>query len=599
MSALRRLLLLGANSSRPRLVAATAHRKIHVEAPPITPALTSSYAHGTSSFTLQHATVGEALLKMVERWPDREAMVFVQDGVRKTFAQFQEEVDRVAAGLLALGLQTGERLAMWAPNTYEWVLFFFASAKAGLIMVCLNPAYQLQEAEFALRMAGCKALVCPESFKTQKYCDMLRLMCPELESSQAGNLHSRRLPDLRSVIVLDSRQPGTFHLDEVLQAGSSRFLRQLEQLHRKLSFDQPVNILFTSGTTGRPKGATLTHHNIVNNAFFVGKRVGFDWRPVTRVCLPVPLHHCFGSVGGAVCMAVHGISLVFPSPSYDSGANLAAMESEKCTFVYGTPTMFVDMIHQPDLHLYDLTSLLAGVIAGSPCPPELAKKVMSIMGIKEVTIGYGTTENSPVTFCGSPLDNLERKCETVGYIMDHTEAKIVNPSSGEMVPLGCSGEILIRGYCVMLGYWNDPHMTHLCITPDGWYKTGDLGSLDVFGYCRLQGRIKDMIIRGGENIYPAELEQFIHTHPKVKEVQVVGVDDPRMGEEICACVKVTDDQELTEDDIKNFCRGKLSHFKVPRYVVFVGSFPLTVTGKVQKQELRAQVQEQLGIGMKT
>ncbi|XP_054613904.1 medium-chain acyl-CoA ligase ACSF2, mitochondrial [Dunckerocampus dactyliophorus] len=569
-------------------------RGIHVDSPPIIPTLTTSYAHGTSSFTLQHATMGDVLLKAVERWPEREAMVFVQDGVRKTFAQFQEDVDRAAAGLLALGLQRGERLGMWGPNTYEWVLFHFATAKAGIIMVSVNPAYQLQEAEYALRLVGCKALVCPETFKSQKFCDMLREICPEIHSSQPGDLRSRRLPDLRTVIVLDSRQPGMFHVDDVMQAGSSRFLRQLDELQRKLSFDEPVNILFTSGTTGRPKGATLTHHNIVNNAFFVGKRVGFDWRP-TRVCLPVPLYHCFGSVGGSLCMAVHGISLVFPSPSYDGRANLAVMESEKCTFVYGTPTMYVDMTHQPDVHKYDLSTVVGGIIAGSPCPPELVRNIISTLGIEEVTIGYGTTENSPVTFCGSPLDNMDRKSETVGYIMDHTEAKIVNPTSGEIVPLGSMGEILIRGYCVMLEYWNDRDKTDECITKDGWYKTGDLGCMDAFSYCRIQGRMKDMIIRGGENVYPAEIEQLLHTHPKVKDVQVVGVDDPRMGEEICACIKVMDDHECTEDDVKNFCRGKIAHFKVPRYVVFVSSFPLTVTGKVQKQELRLEVEEKLGL----
>ncbi|XP_061611807.1 medium-chain acyl-CoA ligase ACSF2, mitochondrial-like isoform X5 [Phyllopteryx taeniolatus] len=598
----RRVLLGKTPRARAWALAATS-RAIHVDAPPIVPTLTSSYAHGTSSSSLLDVTVGDALDRAADRWPDREAAVFVRDGVRKTFAQFHQDVERAAAGLLGLGLRRGERLGMWGPNTYEWLLFQFATAKAGVITVSVNPAYQVEEAEFALRKVGCKAVVCPEAFKTQKYCDMLRLICPEIPACPPGDIRSSRLPDLRSVIVLDGRQPGMFHLDDVMQAGDERFLRQLHEIGKKLSCDDPVNIQFTSGTTGRPKGATLTHHNVVNNAFFVGKRVGFDWRPATRVCLPVPLYHCFGSVGGGICMAVHGLSLVFPSPGYSGKDNLAAMQSEKCTFVYGTPTMYVDMTTQPDVRRFDLSSVVGGIIAGSPCPPELVRSVMSVMGIKEVTIGYGATENSPVTFCGSPLDNLHRKCETVGYVMDHTEVRgraraRARARASPLDPLSdChSTPVLIRGYCVMSEYWNDPDKTDECIGKDGWYKTGDIGRLDAFGYCRIEGRIKDLIIRGGENVYPAEIERFLHTHPKVKEVQVVGVEDARMSEEICACIQVKDGQQLTEDDVKTFCRGKISHFKIPRYVVFVGSFPLTVTGKVQKRELRLQVEERLGLG---
>ncbi|GLD60015.1 acyl-CoA synthetase family member 2, mitochondrial-like protein [Lates japonicus] len=355
-----------------------ASRGIHVDSPPIIPTLTTSYAHGTSSTSLLHTTVGESLLRAVERWPDREAMAFLQDGVRKTFAQFQKDVDQAAAGLLALGLNKGDRLGMWGPNTYEWVLFQFATARAGIILVSVNPAYQLQEVEFALRKVGCKAIVCPTQFKTQKYCDMLRQICPEIESSSPGDIKSARLPDLRSVIVLDSRHPGMLHLDDVMQAGTSQYVQQLQDLQK--------------GITGAPKGATLSHHYIVNNAYFIGRRVGYNWRPNPRICLPVPLYHCFGSVGGGMCMAMHGISLVFPSPGYDGKANLAALESERCTFVYGTPTMYVDMINQPDLAKYDLSTVEAGIMAGSPCPPELVKKVVSLMGIKEIT---------PVTRTGS------------------------------------------------------------------------------------------------------------------------------------------------------------------------------------------------------
>ncbi|XP_053197652.1 medium-chain acyl-CoA ligase ACSF2, mitochondrial [Scomber japonicus] len=572
-----------------------ASRGIHVDYPPIIPTLTSSYAHGTGSTTLLHTTVAQTLQKTVEQWPDREAMAFLEDGVRKTFAQFSQDVDQAAAGLLALGLEKGDRLGMWGPNTYEWILFQFATAKAGIILVSVNPAYQLQEVEFALRKVGCKAIVCPSEFKTQKYCDMLRKICPEIESSTPGDIKSARLPDLRSVIVLDRRQPGMHHFEDVMQAGSSQYVKQLQDLQKKISFDDPINIQFTSGTTGAPKGATLSHHNIVNNAYFVGKRVGYTWRPHTRVCLPVPLYHCFGSVGGGMCMAVHGLSLVFPSAGYDGAANLAAVESERCTFIYGTPTMYVDMIGQMGLHKYDLSSVQAGIMAGSPCPPEIVKKVMSVMGIEGITIGYGTTENSPVTFCASPEDNMKRKSETVGYIMEHLEAKIVDPTTGELLPLGMLGEIMIRGYCVMLEYWGDKAKTDEVISKDGWYRTGDIGSLDAYSYCRIEGRIKDMIIRGGENIYPAEIEQFLHTHPKVKEAQVVGVEDYRMGEEVCACIKLVDGQECTEKEIRAYCKEQIAHFKIPRYVLFVTSYPLTITGKIQKHKLRDIAEEQLGL----
>uniref|UniRef100_A0A8C6LHT4 Medium-chain acyl-CoA ligase ACSF2, mitochondrial n=1 Tax=Nothobranchius furzeri TaxID=105023 RepID=A0A8C6LHT4_NOTFU len=503
---------------------------IHVDRPPIVPSLTTSYAHGTSSMSLLGDTVGGALLKSVERWPDKEALVFLEDGVRKTFAEFLKDVDQAAAGLLALGLRKGDRLGMWGPNTYEWVLFQFATAKAGIILVSVNPAYQLQEVEFALRKVGCKAVVCPTEFRTQKYCDMLRKICPEIESSTPGAIKSARLPELRSVIVLDSRQPGMFHFEDVMQAASSQFTQQLQELQKKISFDEPINIQFTSGTTGAPKGATLSHHNIINNACFVGRRMGYDWRLNTRICLPVPLYHCFGSVGGGIIMAVYGCTLVFPSAGYNGKSNLAALESERCTFIYGTPTMYVDMLAQPDLAKYDLSSLEGG------------EKNMQ--------------KNSPVTFLASPLDNMERKCETVGYIMEHLEAKIVDPTTGEVLPLGMKGEIMVRGYCVMLEYWGDPCKTSECITKDGWYKTGDIGSMDAYSYLKIDGRSKDMIIRGGENVYPAEIEQFLHTHPKVKEAQI-------------------------------------SHFKIPRYVLFVTDYPVTITGKVTRTSDRIKADPEL------
>ncbi|XP_060796043.1 medium-chain acyl-CoA ligase ACSF2, mitochondrial [Neoarius graeffei] len=568
---------------------------IHIDTPPSVPTLTTSYAHGITSYSLLSLTVGQSLQRRVERTPDREAVVFLQDGIRKTFSEFQNDVDQAAAGLLALGLKKGDRLGMWGPNIYEWILMQFATAKAGIILVSVNPAYQLQELEFALKKVQCKAIVCPTQFKTQRYYDMLRQLCPDIDTASSGGLKNSRLPDLSMVIVTDSKQPGAFHWNDLMQAASSQHYQELEDLQKKINFDDPINIQFTSGTTGNPKGAALTHHNIVNNAYFIGLRVGYDWRQKVKVCLPVPLYHCFGSVGGGIIMAVHGVTLVFPSTAYDGHANLAAMQNEKCTFVYGTPTMYVDMLAQPDLAKFDLSSVETGIVAGSPCPPEVLKKVINVMGIKEITVGYGTTENSPVTFCGFPIDNMERKTETVGCVQHHTEAKVVDLTTGHTVPLGTPGELMIRGYCVMLEYWQDEAKTRECITKDRWYKTGDLASLDKFGYCRIEGRIKDMIIRGGENIYPAEVEQFLHTHPKVQEAQVIGVKDERMGEEVCACIKLKDGQECTAEELRTYCKGQIAHFKIPRYVTFVKGYPLTVSGKIQKNKLREQTEKLLGL----
>ncbi|XP_037332631.2 medium-chain acyl-CoA ligase ACSF2, mitochondrial-like [Pungitius pungitius] len=570
-------------------------RPLHVDSPPRTSSLTSSYVHGTSSISLLPLTVGQSLDSTVQRWPDREAVVFRQDGVRKTFAQFQQDVDMAAAGLLALGLQRGDRLGVWGPNTYEWILFQFASAKAGIIQVSLNPAYQVKEVEFTLKQVQCKAVVCPTRFKSQRFCEMLRELCPEMSTTPNGTSKSARLPDLRMVIVTDSRQPGMLHVDDVMQAGESRHRRQLMDLQSRLSCDDPVNIQFTSGTTGSPKGACLSHHNIVNNAYFMGLRMGYGSRPRVRVCVPVPLYHCFGSVLAGMNMAVHGITLVFPSTAYNSRANLEAIQSEKCNVVYGTPTMFTDMLMQQELHQYDMSSVEAGIMAGSPCPPEIVRKLKTHMNMTEITIGYGSTENSPLTFLGFPQDEEELKTNTVGCIMSHTEAKVVDPDTGEIVPLGASGELMIRGSCVMHGYWDNPEKTREVISQDRWYRTGDTASLNSLGYCRIEGRMKDLIIRGGENIYPAEIEQFLFTHPKVQEVQVVGVKDERLGEQVCACIRLRKDQTSSAEEIRAFCKGQISHFKIPHYVIFVDSYPLTVSGKIKKNILKEEMEKQLGL----
>ncbi|KAM8797026.1 medium-chain acyl-CoA ligase ACSF2, mitochondrial [Eudromia elegans] len=581
----RPLLLRGARGPRHgsalhTRISSTAHR------------VTSSYVQGTLDIPLLNKTVGQCLDETVQRFPDRDALVFCRDGVRKTFAQFKEEVDQTAAGLLALGLKKGDRLGVWCPNKYEWVLMQFATAQAGIILVSVNPAYQAGELEFVIRKVGCKALMFPSQFKTQKYYDILKQACPELEKSSPGGIKSKRLPDLSIVIMVDSKLPGTFHMSEVMQAGDSSHIKQLRALQQTLSCHEPINIQFTSGTTGSPKGATLSHRNIVNNANLIGTRLGISEQDY-RIGVPVPLYHCLGSVAGCMVMVLHGSSIIFPSPSFEGKAALEAVSREKCSFLYGTPTMFIDMLSQRDFNSYDLSSLRGGIIAGSPVPPEIMKMIVTKMHMPEIVVAYGTTENSPVTFMGFPDDKFDKKIETVGCVFPHTEAKIEDPATGESVPLNTPGELQIRGYCVMLGYWDDPARTSEVVSDDKWYKTGDLASLDEQGYCKIIGRCKDMIIRGGENIYPAELEQFLHTHPKVEEVQVVGVKDLRMGEEICACIRVRAGQNCTEEEIRAFCKGKISHFKIPRYIVFLNQYPLTVSGKIQKFKLREQMEKHL------
>uniref|UniRef100_A0A669EH36 Medium-chain acyl-CoA ligase ACSF2, mitochondrial n=1 Tax=Oreochromis niloticus TaxID=8128 RepID=A0A669EH36_ORENI len=555
--------------------------------PPQNPSLTTSYVHGTSSFSLLPLTVSQSLDATAQRWPEREAVIFVQDGIQKTFAQFQQDVDKAAAGLLALGLKRGDRLGVWGPNTYQWILFQFASAKAGIILVPLNPAYQVKEVEFTLLKVRCKAVVCPTSFKTQRFCEMLREICPEIGTTPGGKFKSSRLPYLQMVIATDSRQPGMLHVDDVMQAGESRHHKELMDLQSKLSFDDPINIQFTSVTfsVSTCSGAHISNNHSVN--YFL---IYIHHQPRVRVCVPVPFYHCFGSVLGGMSMAVHGITLVFPSAAYNSFANLEAIQSEKCNFVYGTPTMFTDLLSQ-DLQKYDLSS----VEAGSPCPPEIVRRLTTDMNMKEITLCYGTTENSPLTFLGFPEDNEELKINTVGCVLGHTEAKVVDPTTGEIVPLGASGELLIRGSCVMHGYWDEPEKTREVISQDRWYRTGDTASLNSLGYCSIEGRIKDMIIRGGENIYPAEIEQFLYKHPKVKEVQVVGVKDERLGEQVCACIKLKEGQSSSAEEIRAFCKGQLSHFKIPHYVLFVDSYPLTVSGKIKKNILKETVEKKLGL----
>ncbi|XP_062826646.1 medium-chain acyl-CoA ligase ACSF2, mitochondrial isoform X2 [Anolis carolinensis] len=524
-----------------------------VPSPP--PVINKSYVSGTSDIPLLSKTLDQCLEDTTNRYPDREALIFSTDGTRKTFSQFQQDVNQAAAGLLAFGLKKGDRLGMWGPNMYEWALMQFATAQVGIILVSVNPAYQSDELEFAVKKVGCKALVFPTQFKTQKYYEILNALCPELEKSSPGALKSKRLPDLSIVVNVDAKLPGTFSIDDLMQAGDSSHKKQIQDIRKTLDSKEPINIQFTSGTTGSPKGATLSHHNIVNNANLIATRIRIG-EGESRCCLPVPLYHCLGSVAGCTVMAIHGVSLVFPSLSFNAKATLKALDNEKCTHIHGTPTMFIDILGQPDFASYNLSCLRGGIIAGSPVPPEVMKKMIKKMNMHELVVAYGTTENSPVTFMGFPEDNIVQKTETVGCAIPHTEAKIEDPETEEILPLNTPGELQIRGYCVMLGYWGDPQKTNEVMDDEKWYKTGDIAILDEYGYCKIVGRCKDMIIRGGENIYPAELEQFLHTHPKIQEVQI-------------------------------------AHFKIPKYIVFVQKFPLTVSGKIQKYKLREQMEVHL------
>ncbi|XP_077020860.1 medium-chain acyl-CoA ligase ACSF2, mitochondrial isoform X2 [Tamandua tetradactyla] len=539
-----------------------------------------SYVQGLTNFHLTNKTVGQCLDTTAQRFPDREALIVIQENLRLTFAQLKEEVDRAASGLLSIGLCKGDRLGMWGPNSYAWVLLQLATAQAGIILV------------------GCKALVFPKQFKSQQYYNILKQICPEVEKAQPGALKSQRLPDLTIVISVDAPLPGALLLEEVVAAGGTKqHLAQLQHSQQFLSCHDPVNIQFTSGTTGSPKGVTLSHYNIVNNSNMIGRRLNMHLKKPEelRLVLPSPLFHCLGSVGGTMVCMLHGATLILASPIFDGKKALEAVSKERGTFLYGTPTMFVDILNQPDFSSYDISAMSGGVIAGSPVPPELVRAIIKNLNMKELVVAYGTTENSPVTFMNFPEDTLEQKARSVGRILPHTEAQIVNMKTGSVVELNTPGELLIRGYCIMLGYWGEPQKTEEVVTQDKWYQTGDVAMMDEQGFCKIVGRSKDMIIRGGENIYPAELEDFLHRHPQVQEVQVVGVKDDRLGEEICACIRLKSGEKATAEEIRAFCKGKISHFKIPRYIVFVTSYPLTISGKIQKGKLREQMEQHLNL----
>jgi len=553
----------------------------------------NSYVCGTSDAPLLGDTIGECLDRAAQRWGDREALVSPSHGVRWTWKELAERVDALAAGLLALGLERGARIGVWSLNRPEWTLTQFAAAKAGLILVTINPAYRLSELEFALAKVGCAAIVTATAFKTSNYMEMLNTLLPELATSQGGELKSARLPELRAVIQIGGpKSPGTIAFDDVAQMGGARHREQLAALAATLQFDDAVNIQFTSGTTGSPKGVTLTHHNILNNGYFVGRAMRLT--EADRICIPVPLYHCFGMVMGNLASVTLGATMVYPGEGFDPLATLQTIEKEKCTALYGVPTMFIAELDHPEFSRFNLKSLRTGIMAGAPCPIEVMKRVNNEMNMGEVTIAYGMTETSPVSFQSSTDDPLERRVSTVGRIHPHVEVKVVD-LEGRVVPRGERGELCTRGYSVMLGYWDEPEKTRDVLDNKGWMHTGDLAVIDAEGYCNIVGRIKDMVIRGGENLYPREIEEFLYRHPKIQDVQIFGVADERYGEELCAWIRTRPGETLTAEDVRAFCHGQIAHNKIPRYVEFVDEFPMTVTGKIQKFVMREAVEAKLGL----
>ncbi|MCG8370563.1 MAG: AMP-binding protein [Proteobacteria bacterium] len=552
--------------------------------------LTRSYMTGEGSGQLLYETIGECFDRVVDTYPDNPALIVRHQDVRWTYREFARQVDRLAAGLIALRIEPGDRVGIWGTNSFEWVLTQFATARVGAILVNVNPAYRLFELEYVLNKVRCKAIVSAEKFKTSEYLHMLNALAPELASCEPGYLRAEKLPYLTTVIRMgDEKSPGMFNFDEVCLFGGESHYRRLEELKTELGPDDAINIQFTSGTTGNPKGATLTHCNILNDGFEAGK--GMRLTPDDRLCIPVPLYHCFGMVLGVLAATTHGSTMVFPGPVYDPESTLQAVQDEQCTALHGVPTMFVTELDHPDFESFDLSTLRTGIIAGAPCPEKLMHQIIGDMHMENVLIGYGQTEVSPINHMTLPEDSFENRTRTVGRPIPHVEIKIVDQNN-RVVPIGEQGEICTRGYSVMKGYWNDDEKTAETIV-DGWLHSGDLGTMNEHGYVRITGRIKDMIIRGGENIYPREIEEFLYTHPKIGEVQVFGVEDLKMGEEICAWIQLMEGETATEEEIREFCKGNISHYKIPKYVRFVDEFPMTVTGKIRKIEMSAMMAEEL------
>ena len=552
-----------------------------------------SFVSGAGSKPLIYQTIGNALVEAAQRFPQREALVVRHQDIRWTYAELLQRVDDLACGLIALGFEPGDRVGIWAPNCAEWTLTQFATARAGLILVNINPAYRTHELDYALNKVACKGLVTASMFKSSDYLAMLAELAPELQTAEPGRLASGRLPQLRTVIRLGVEEtPGCHNFVAVSTMGGAAERQRLEELSTLLQPDDAINIQFTSGTTGSPKGATLTHFNILNNGYFVGQAMKFT--EADRLCIPVPFYHCFGMVMGNLNCTIHGAAMVIPNDGFNPALTLAAVSEEKCTALYGVPTMFIAELDLPDFREYDLSSLRTGIMAGSSCPIEVMKRVVAEMNMSEITIAYGMTETSPVSFQSSTDDPLERRVSTVGRIHPHVQVKVIDPE-GRTVPTGEKGELCTRGYNVMSGYWDDPDRTREAIDAAGWMHTGDLATIDAEGYCNIVGRVKDMVIRGGENIYPREVEEFLFGHDKVQDVSVFGVPDDKYGEQLCAWIRLKPGQVADDAEIKAYCKHSLAHYKVPHYVRFVDEFPMTVTGKLQKFIMRDKMIEELGL----
>ena len=544
-----------------------------------------SYTCGISDTPLLGITIGDLFDQTVEKYPDNDALIVHHQNIRYSYLDFQKKVNECARALLALGIKKGDRVGVWAPNCAEWTITQFATSKIGAIQVNINPSYRLHELEYALNQSGCTALVTADSFKTSAYTEMLYELAPELNSCKAGQLNAAKIPQLKTIIRLHpDSSPGMFSWTEMLAFADQVTAKTLAELQATLAFDEPINIQYTSGTTGYPKGATLSHHNILNNGYLVAEIMKFTDKD--RLIIPVPLYHCFGMVMGNLGCVTHGATMIYPSEGFEPEAVLKAAESEKATALFGVPTMFIAELEHPNFNQYDLSTLRTGIMAGSPCPVEVMKNVNNLMNMHEVEIAYGMTETSPVSTQTRHNDPLDKRVSTVGQVLPHTEIKIIDPETGQVVPIGEAGELCTRGYCVMLGYWNDEEKTRSAIDAARWMHTGDLATMDEEGYLNIVGRIKDMVIRGGENIYPREIEEFLYSHPKISDVQVIGVPDKKYGEEIMAWIKLKEGESTTDEDIKAYCQGKIAHFKIPRYIRFTQDFPMTVTGKIRKVEMR-------------
>jgi len=552
-----------------------------------------SYVHGANAEPLVYRTIGDALDEAAARWGENEALVSCHQGVRWTYAELKARADEFAAGLIALGLEPGQRIGIWSPNCAEWLLTQFATAKAGLVLVNINPAYRLSELEYALNKVGCRALITASAFKTSNYLEMLGVLAPELAHATPGALKAAKLPKLELVVRMGpERTAGMMNFNDVAAKATPAARERVAALKGELQPDDAINIQFTSGTTGAPKGATLTHFNILNNGRNVAAAQGFTDKD--RLCIPVPLYHCFGMVMGNLGCVTHGAAMVYPADAFEPGAVLKAVQAERCTALYGVPTMFVAELEHPEFDSFDLSTLRTGVMAGAPCPIEVMKKVIARMHMRDVTICYGMTETSPVSFQSAASDPLETRVSTVGHIHPHVEVKIVD-ENGRTVPVGERGELLTRGYSVMLGYWDDEAKTREAIDAAGWMHTGDLATLSADGTCNIVGRVKDMVIRGGENVYPREVEEYLFRHPKIQDVSVFGVPDARYGEELCAWIALRAGETLSEAEVRAFCQGQIAHYKIPRYVRFVEAFPMTVTGKIQKFVMRDAMAKELDI----